>query len=149
MTTPTALADHQAGHPYMLNREQFLQFLGQTQVFKEFYLLFEKRGDCLVDYRLEQRAFWACISALEAAREFNPLDGGCESSLTMDTHHGCTMAWAYKSTSQTLFEAIEPRECYSGERLPEAIFRVTIPADRDIPGRYHHDRLAAGESYCG
>ena len=112
-------------------------------------------------YRQEQKAFWACLAAFEASRQFNPLAGCCGSELCMDTHGeepGC-MRWAYRTTSGTLIECSEPREHQTQEspgypgvecsdELHPAYFRVTIPADRDQAGRYHHDQLKNGGAYC-
>lgn len=138
--------DHIPGQPYELTREQFVAFLGATEIYRSLLPVFE-------GHRAEQRAFWGTLAAFEAFREFNPFAGCCGSDLTMDTHGdepGC-MRWRYWSTSGTLFEAFEPREYSTGEEcmdLPPPAFTVTIPAERDVPGRYHHDRLASGDTYC-
>lgn len=157
-TTPRQMInfDHQPGEPYLLTREQFIQFLGQAETYQQLLAGFAGPGA----HRAEQRAFWATLAAFEASREFNPLEGGCcGSDLIMDTHDNqATMAWAYQTTSGTLIEAIEPRECgtepdmgYPGVRcgdLPAPTFRVTIPEDRDQPGRYHWKQLRQGGTYC-
>lgn len=154
---PMTSFDHQPGEPYLLTREQFLQFLGQTETYRSLLAVFASAEA----HRAEQRAFWATLAAFEAFREFNPLAGCCGSDLAMDTHGdepGC-MRWRYFSTSGTLLEASEPREFltrsapgYPGiecsMELRPPIFRVTIPAERDQPGRYHWEQLRQGGTYC-
>ena len=145
--------DHIPGQPYELTRAQFIQFLGASSVYDALLPVFE-------GHRAEQRAFWATLAAFEALRTFNPFDGYCVSQLGSVTGVGqCPLRWEYTSTSGTTFEAWEPREYstqaspgYPGEEcgmdLPAPTFTVTIPAERDVPGRYHHDRLASGGTYC-
>ena len=69
------------------------------------------------------------------------------------------MEWEYRTTSGTLLRAVQHREYeteaapgYPGsqctDRLPAPAFTVTIPADRDQPGRYHWKRLRNGGAYC-
>lgn len=145
--------DHVPGQPYELTRDQFLQFLGATEIYRSLLAVFE-------GHRAEQRAFWATLAGFEALRTFNPFDGFCVSQLGSVTGVGqCPMRWEYTSTSGTTFEAWEPREYstqaspgYPGEEcgmdLPPASFTVTIPAERDVPGRYHWEQLRQGGTYC-
>ena len=158
----TITVAHQPGQPYLLSREQFVQFAGIAGTVAAFRAALEahaaQRGR--TDARVETRAFWAAIAAFEAAREFNPLADGCFSKVSMETHDGnrASLMWSYTTTSGTILEAIEPRECvkvsepgYPGWAcgdLPDPVFRVTIPADRDRPGRYHYEQLRRGGSYC-
>lgn len=147
------MTDHIPGQSYELTRAQFVQFLGAAETYASLLLVFE-------GHRAEQRAFWATLAAFEALRTFNPFDTYCVSQLGSVTGVGqCPMRWEYTSTSGTIFEAWEPREYptqaspgYPGEEcgmdLPAPSFTVTIPAERDVPGRYHHDRLASGDTYC-
>jgi hypothetical protein len=159
MTTATAPAVncHTPGEPYLLSRQEFLTFLGQAEYYKELVGIFGRNHP----YRQEQKAFWAVLAAFEAGRQFNPLAGCCGSGLRMETHGdepGC-MTWAYRTTSGTLMECSEPREHetqdapgYPGiecsDELRPGYFRVTIPADRDQAGRYHHEQLKNGGAYC-
>lgn len=159
----TDFTDHQPGQPYQLTREQFLQFAGLAPMAAAFAAAMEvdadRRGQ--EPHRIPERAFWAAVASFEASREFNPLMGGCGSDLAMDTHGdrpGC-MVWRYWTTSGTIIEAAESRNFlkapdagYPGWRctgdLPEPAFMVTIPAERDQPGRYHYEQLRSGGSYC-
>lgn len=154
MTNANVPFDHLPGQPYDLTREEFIRFLGMENSFQE---LLARESSCSGESA--QRAFWALIASMEASRVFNPFDTLCSSELQMSTQERGVMRWRYVSTSGTAFEAAEyrtydtrPTPGYPGVEcgeLPPSSFRVTIPADRDIPGRYHYDRLAAGESYCG
>jgi hypothetical protein len=148
--------DHTPGQPHLLTREEFIRFFGMEDSFQD---LLARENLFYSEERAQRRVFWALIASMEANREFNPFDTLCSSELQMSTQERGLMRWRYVSTSGTAFEAVEYRTYdtqsapgYPGEEcgdLPPSSFRVTIPADRDIPGRYHHDRLAAGESYCG
>lgn len=152
-----AIKNNYPADPYMLTREQFLVFLGQDQFYKQLLAIYGEKSE----YRKEEKAFWSVLAAFEASRQFNPYASCCGSNLCMDTHGdepGC-MRWSYLTTSGTLFECSEPREHethsvpgYPGtecaDELRPGYFRVTIPSDRDQPGRYHHDQLRAGGAYC-
>ena len=146
------MTNHVPGQPYELTRAQFIQFLGAAETYAALLAVFE-------GHRAQERAFWATLAAFEAQRVFNPFDGYCASQLGSVTGVGqCPLRWEYTSTSGTTFEAWEPREYstqpapgYPGEEcadLAPPSFTVTIPAERDVPGRYHHDRLASGGTYC-
>lgn len=138
---------HTPGQPYELTRQQFLRFSGLERRYRIHLAAIraEAEEQGYTSQHAEKSAFWAAIAALEAARLF---ENGqiCASDLAMDTT-STTMRWRYWSTSKTLFEAVEYRDCSGGD-LPPPRFTVTIPVDRDKPGRYHHDQLAAGGTYC-
>jgi hypothetical protein len=93
-------------------------------------------------------------------RTFNPNAESCSSRLSMDTqsavtaeHIGCVMRWEYTSTSGTVFFAEEAREYQleseyqCSDELPAPVFMVTIPAERDQPGRSHYEQLRSGGTY--
>ena len=150
--------EHVAGTPYELTREQFAHFAGIAPgvavISQGLTADAEARYQPLPEPAV---AFWAAIAAFEASRRFNPLASRCGSELIADTDDG-TMVWRYWSTSGTLMEAIEARECstipapgYPGVEcgeLPRPVFLVTIPAERDQPGRYHWKQLRNGGTYC-
>jgi hypothetical protein len=158
MANAKSILSHTPGEPYLLSREEFLAFLGQAEYYRELIKIFGRNDP----YRFqEQKAFWAVLAAFEAGRHFNPLAGCCGSDLRMDTHGdepGC-MTWNYRTASGTMIECSEPREHetqdapgYPGvecsNELRPGYFRVTIPADRDQPGRYHYEQLKNGGAYC-
>jgi hypothetical protein len=139
---------HVPGHPYLLTRQQFATFAN---------IGLKPYGGR--DDRAVIASFWADIAAFEARRVFNPHAGGCYSDLAMSTKGCGFMRWEYITTSGTVLHASEWREMLtqpapgypgsecSGE-LPEPIFQVTIPADRDQPGRHHYEQLRNGGAYC-
>jgi hypothetical protein len=157
MANAKSILSHTPGEPYSLSREEFLAFLGQAEYYRELIKIFGRNHP----YRQEQKAFWSVLAAFEAGRQFNPLAGCCGSALQMDTHGeepGC-MTWAYRTTSGTLMECSEPREHETQDapghpgvecsnELRPGYFQVTIPADRDQPGRYHYEQLRNGGAYC-
>lgn len=148
----TVFADHQPEHPYVLTRDQFAQFAGIAPMVAAFRAAIQADADRRGQepYRLEERAFWSAIAAFEAVREFSPFVGACGSELAMDTHgdRPGLMAWRYWTTSGTHMSAVEYREYTESGDLPEPVFTVTIPLDRDQPGRYHYEQLRNGGSYC-
>ena len=133
-------ADHIPGQPYELTREQFCRFADLPNV--------------------EGPDLWAAIASFEARRRFNPFSDLCSSELAMDTDENSgAMYWWYCSTSGTELEIIEYREFttepapgYPGQEcsgeVPAPSYRVTIPAERDEPGRYHWQQIREGGSYC-
>jgi hypothetical protein len=139
---------HVPGQPYELTREQFVHFAGLERRYRLMLAAIEAEAAELrqTPERAEQAAFWATIGAFEAARLFQ--DGQvCGSDLEMDTdNHRAGMRWRYWSTSGTKFEAVEYRDAQ--QDLPTPRFTVTIPADRDQPGRYHYEQLRSGGTYC-
>lgn len=57
----------------------------------------------------------------------------------------------HDNTSPTIITMNHVPHGWPGEEagdLPPPIFRVTIPAERDQPGRYHYERLRGGGTYC-
>jgi len=140
--------DHIPGEPYILTREQFAAFanIGLPEPDN-------------TDDRAVITSFWAQIAYFEARRVFNPYAGLCHSDLAMSTEGCGFMRWEYTTTSGTELCASEWREMLtqpapgypgsecSGE-LREPLFQVTIPADRDQPGRYHWEQLRNGGAYC-
>ena len=150
--TPTisyrSFPGHKPGQPYNLSREDWLTFVGLPQD--------------IDGIPLEGPALWAELARREAERRFNPLSQLCHSELVMDTRGDGVMGamrWTYWSTSGTRLEIIEHRRFltrsapgYPGmecsDELPQPIYRVLIPTDRDQPGRYHWQRLREGGSYC-
>ncbi len=62
------------------------------------------------------------------------------------------MTWNYETWSGTRFKAVEERQLYrqDNEGLLESVdshFLVQIQANRDLPGRQHHDQLRSGGAY--
>jgi hypothetical protein len=156
--------DHIAGDPYVLTRGEFLRFAGLLEDFQAFLQVLQRRaaGGRLPEnghnYEPEQQAFWAAIASFEAMRRFEPESYVCNSSLHMDAGSDVVrhseMEWCYESTSGTFFKAIEWREYNDqdliiepAELLPEPMFTVTIPADRDQPLRSHYEALRRGGTY--
>lgn len=155
--------NHVAGDPYVLTREQFLRFTGLLEDFQAFLEVLQQQaaGGRLPgnghNYEPEQQAFWAAIASFEAMRRFQPGSYVCNSSLYMDAGSDAAgpsqMEWRYESTSGTSFKAIEWREYNDQDsiiepaELPEPLFAVTIPADRDQPGRSHYEALRRGGTY--
>jgi hypothetical protein len=134
---------HVPGHPYLLNREQFAAFAAIK-------IKPDDDGSAVA-------SFWADIAAFEARRAFDPGSNCCHSSLKMSTDCGSPMRWEYTTTSGTVLYAYESRQFevwfteeypYEDYRTPDPIFQVTIPADRDQPGRYHWEQLRNGGAYC-
>jgi hypothetical protein len=141
---------HIPGQPYSLTREQFAAFAAIN--------LQPQEDDDTNDVAVIA-SFWAEIAAFEARRLFNPHAGLCHSDLAMSTEGRGFMRWEYITTSGTVLHASEWREMlpqpipgYNGPEysweVPEPIFQVTIPADRDQPGRYHYEQLRNGGAYC-
>jgi hypothetical protein len=140
---------HVPGHPYLLTREQFAAFAAINLMPQED----DKDGVAVI------ASFWSDIAAFEARRLFNPHAGGCYSDLAMSTENCGFMRWKYITTSGTVLLASEWREMltqpspgYPGSecsgKLPEPVFQVIIPEDRDQPGRYHYEQLRNGGAYC-
>ena len=134
--------NHQPGEPYRLNREQFIRFAGLAVTLTA------------EDIKV---AMWSEIASWEARRTFNPLSSLCHSDLRMDTSNGW-MVWQYQTTSGTVLRAAEcrtfltqPEPGYPGvgcsDQFPEPEFTVTIPEDRDQPGRYHYQQLREGGAF--
>jgi hypothetical protein len=131
---------HVAGQPYELTRGQFCRFANLPNV--------------------EGPELWAAIASFEARRRFDPFSSLCHSELFMDTSDNSgAMRWWYRTTSETEFEIIEHREFgtepapgYPGQKcsneVPAPSYRVTIPAERDQPDRYHWRQIREGGSYC-
>jgi hypothetical protein len=151
MNSLNSFDDHKPGDPYNLSREQFLAFLGLTEIYS-------KLKSLLPGNRENERAFWAALAGFEAGRTFNPYSGCCDSHLRMAIGSG-QMEWKYETTSGTVFTVTEWREFqirsapgYPGSKcsdeLPISVFSVKIPPDRDKPGRYHYEKLRRGGSYC-
>ena len=142
--------DHIPGQPYSLTREQFAAFAAINLQPHE-----DDTGDVAVI-----ASFWAEIAAFEARRLFNPYSGSlCHSDLVMVASGSASMRWEYTTTSGTVLCALEWREMltqpspgYPGSecsgKLPEPVFQVIIPEDRDQPGRYHWEQLRNGGAYC-
>ena len=141
--------DHIPGLPYSLTREQFAAFAA---------INLQPHEDDTNDVAVIA-SFWAEIAAFEARRLFNPYSSLCHSDLVMTTSGSASMRWEYTTTSGTRLCAYEwrclltePSPGYPGSRcsenLPEPVFQVTIPADRDQPGRYHWEQLRNGGAYC-
>lgn len=126
-----ATAGHQAGQPYHLTLQQFAAWLGIELPEPER----DPTGEPTHDSRRAARAaLWGAIAAREAGRWFDPDWGRCPSTLSMSTTEAfASMRWEYVTTSGTKLRAIDWREhC----ELIGPIYSVTIPADRDQPGRY-------------
>jgi hypothetical protein len=156
-------ADHVAGEPYSLTREEFVRFAGLQEDYEAFLDVLQRKaaGGRLPgnghNYAPEVQAFWAAIASLEAMRKFQQDDGTsfCESGLAMEIEGGAPMDWFYESTSGTRFKVLEwreeqydrPEDSYTIIELPEPIFSVTIPANRDQPGRSHYEAIRRGGSY--
>ena len=158
--TITAPADqfagHVAGEAYELTREQFIRFAGLEVAYGQMYET--DPGWQWPELDRQRAALWAAIARAEALRTFDPLAQLCHSELAMNTEGGA-MRWWYRSTSGTELEIIEHRELltqgapgYPGvecsDELPAPTYRVTIPEDRDQPGRYHWEQIRSGGSYC-
>lgn len=152
--------DHVAGNPYVLTREEFLRFAGLLKDFQGFLKLLQQQaaGGRLPgnghNYEPIQQAFWATIASFEAMRRFQPGEGCCNSSLYMEAGHCAAgqsqMEWTYESTSGTTLFAKERREYIEQDTetvLLLPVFLVTIPADRDQPGRSHYEALRRGGTY--
>jgi hypothetical protein len=154
-------ADHVAGEPYSLTREEFIQFAGLQEDYKAFLQVLQQKaaGGRLPgnghNYVPEVQAFWAAIASFEAMRKFQQDADFCESCLVMEIERGAPMDWSYQSTSGTRFKVLEwreeqhdrPEDSYTIIELPEPIFSVTIPVNRDQPGRNHYEALRRGGSY--
>ena len=152
--------DHVAGNPYVLTRGEFLRFAGLLKDFQGFLKLLQQQaaGGRLPgnghNYEPIQQAFWATIASFEAMRRFQPESASCNSFLGMETGYYAAgqsqMEWKYESTSGTILFTKEWREYIEQDTeavLPEPIFTVTIPADRDQPGRSHYEALRRGGTY--
>jgi hypothetical protein len=131
-------SDHIPGQPYELTQDQFCKFAGLQAA--------------------TPQEMWVEIARWESGRVFNPYSELCHSSLAMSTEDGL-MVWEYRSTSGTILKAVQHRELltepapgYPGSQcsdcLPAPCFTVTIPEDRDQPGRYHWKQLRNGGAYC-
>jgi len=147
--------DHIPGQPYSLTREQFAAFAAINLQPQED----DDTGGFAVGSRHQIASFWAEIAAFEARRLFNPYSSLCHSDLMMITSGSASMRWEYTTTSGTQLCALEwrclltePSPGYPGSRcsenLPEPVFQVIIPEDRDQPGRYHYEQLRKGGAYC-
>lgn len=159
---PNDFPNHVAGANYALTREEFLRFAGLLEDFQAFLELLQQKaaGGRLPgnghNYKPIQQAFWATIASFEAMRRFQPESDSCYSSLGMEAGYCAAgqsqMEWRYTSTSGTTLFAKEWREYIEqdseiGAVLPEPMFVVTIPADRDQPGRSHYEALRRGGTY--
>jgi hypothetical protein len=154
--------DHVAGEPYSLTREEFVRFAGLQEDYEAFLDVLQRKaaGGRLPGnghiYAPEVQAFWAAIASFEAMRKFQQNASFCESGLAMEIERGAPMDWFYESTSGTRFKVLEwreweydrPEDTFTIIELPEPIFAITIPVDRDQPGRTHYEALRRGGSYC-
>lgn len=122
-----ATAGHQAGQPYHLTLQQFAAWLGIKLPEPERDPTGEPTHDAL---RAARAALWGGIAAREAGRWFAD-SGRCPSELTMNSGDG-RMLWEYVTTSGTNLYAIDWREECEGWPA----YTVTIPPERDQPGRY-------------
>jgi uncharacterized protein (DUF2249 family) len=131
-------SDHIPGQPYELTMEQFCKFAALQAA--------------------TPQEMWVEIARWEAGRTFNPYSSRCHSCLSFDSRCG-TMEWEYRTTSGTTLRVVQHREMltepalgYPGsqcsDEMPPSSFTVTIPADRDQPGRYHWEQLRNGGAYC-
>ena len=149
---------HVAGEPYSLTREEFIQFAGLQEDCKAFLEVLQQKaaGGRLPgnghNYQPEQQAFWAAIASFEAMRRFQKDADFCDSYLVMEVERGAPMEFFYESTSGTIFKAYEWRK-YNDQTedepatLPEPAFFVSIPVNRDQPGRSHYESLRRGGTY--
>ena len=108
------------------------------------------------NYQPEQQAFWAAIASFEAMRRFQKDADFCDSCLVMEKEYkgiqqverGAPMEFFYESTSGTIFKAYEWRQTEDEPAtLPEPAFFVSIPVNRDQPGRSHYESLRRGGTY--
>lgn len=147
-----ATAGHQPGETYILTREQFSRFYR------------EELADNYCDEDHNDKAkLWACIARGEAVRSFDPNWGLCPSELNISTEYeGQPLNWWYVTTSGTELLALDWRHSEPPMRLPwravleqfdqhfdwqgdddnawaespaDGFYAVTIPAERDQPGR--------------
>lgn len=161
-TTPAdQFPSHVAGEPYSLTRKEFIQFAGLQEDYKAFLKVLQQKATGGRqpgnghNYQPEQQAFWAAIASFEAMRQFQQDAGFCESYLAMEIERCASMEWFYESTSGTRFKALEWREkqydrpdsTFTIIELPEPMFVVVIPANRDQPGRSHYEALRRGGTY--
>jgi hypothetical protein len=148
-----ATAGHEPGQPYIVNREMFSRFwrceLGDAPAHGADHA---DRAD-----------LWRAIASAEAGRSFDPGHDYCHSELMISTEHGCgTLQWWYKTTSGTKLHALDSRSseppglirCFdvlhqfedmllwrdNSENpiadIPlDGFYAITIPEDRDQPGR--------------
>lgn len=148
-----ATADHQPGQPYIVNRETFSRFwrceLGDAPAHGADHA---DRAD-----------LWRFIASAEAGRQFSDGWDYCHSELLISTEYGCgTLQWWYETTSGTKLHALDSRSSEpSGlirwnsvldefeNILPwrddsenpvadiptDGFYAITIPAERDQPGR--------------
>ncbi len=155
-TTTDQFPGHQPGDWYCLSREQFIMFAGLAPMYNGFLKELQSgahHGSNGDDPDPERQAFWAAIAAGEAMRKFWPRDeqAYCESDLFFNSSNG-GMTWNYESWSGTRFKAVEERQLYRQDdegplESVDSHFLVQIPANRDLPGRHHHDQLRSGGSY--
>lgn len=120
-TIEAATAGHQAGQAYHLTMEQFAAWLGIEL----------PEPDAL---RVARADLWGGIAAREAGRWFADWQR-CWSTLSMDSGDG-RMRWEYVTTSGTLLQALDWREPREPGEIPVPAYSVTIPPERDQPGRY-------------
>jgi hypothetical protein len=147
-----ATADHQPGQPYRVDRDVFSRFWRN------------ELQDCIRHFDHADRAnLWVAIASHEAARQFDPDHDYCQSELVMSTEHGCgTVQWWYKTTRGTQLHALDSRSSEPPglirwldvldefeNILPwrddsenpvadiplDGFYAITIPAERDQPGR--------------
>ena len=149
---------HVAGEPYSLTREEFVTFAGLNEGYQAFLgVIRQQAAGCLLpgnghNYEPEIQAFWAAVASFEAMRRFQQDAGFCESYLVMEIERGAPMEWFYESTSGTVFKAFEWRK-YNDQTedepatLPEPGFFVSIPVNRDQPGRSHYEAIRRGGTY--
>jgi hypothetical protein len=153
---------HVAGEPYSLTREEFVRFAG-LEDYNIFLAVLQQKavGGMLPgnghNYEPEIQAFWAAIASFEAMRRFQKDSGCCDSFLCMEVGRNAAgpsqMEWRYESTSGTTFVATEWREYNDPASedepatLPEPMFVVVIPVNRDEPGRSHYEAIRSGGSF--
>jgi hypothetical protein len=159
ITTLDRFPGHVAGEPYLLTREEFITFLGLKETYDAILAALRTRREHWVSFRREEpQALWAALAAHEASRTFDRESDYCASAMAVKTEDMLTpdengyathapMLWQYESTSSTFFLAIEYRQTNEFDVLPEPKFSVTIPAERDQPGRSHYQALRRGGTY--
>jgi hypothetical protein len=151
-TTLDRFPGHVAGEPYLLTREEFITFLGLKETYDAILAALRTRREHWVSFRR------AALAAHEASRTFDRESDYCASAMAVKTEDMLTpdengyathapMLWQYESTRSTFFLAIEYRQTNEFDVLPEPKFSVTIPVERDQPGRRHYQALRRGGTY--
>ena len=148
-----ATAGHEPGQPYIVSREVFSRFWrNELSDAPAHGAIHSDRAD-----------LWIAIASAEAGRQFNDGWDYCHSELLISTEHGRgTLQWWYETTSGTKLHALDSRsseppgiirwnsvldefenilpwrddsENPVADIPTDGFYAITIPAERDQPGR--------------